>query len=367
MIGLQKILVPGRFRAMSQAPAERTIELTPESRLAIIDVSKRIEDLLSSFPRALFCSYHTTAGYLEQQLCEKLRYDPESVQAYVQSFQKLFPPDADYRHDRLDLRIELSEEERKVEPRNADSHLTFIGSGLENCVTYRSKPDTPVYFIDLDGTNGKAQRQRRTTVIGFNREVVAARVPIRVPVSGHPIDSINFRDPKLGLYEQLQEQLSQYGIAKGRIDLALDPLERHTGLTVNEYETLLMANDLAQVLRNPLRFMAEKGKNMLLDPKAIPSKARNYAKYDLVQVVNEFLDVLGWSESLVERIIDRFLRYPASRFLRMKRGVSLLVSDENTGGEGAIMQGKYQSPILVQWHKAEADTRLIHATFVRFE
>jgi len=352
---------------MSHSPAERTIELTPESRFALIDVAKRTGDLLGAFPRALFCSYHTTAGYLGQRLCEKLHHDPQSVRAYVQSFQKLFPPNADYRHDQLDLRTELSDEQRIHEPRNADSHLTFIGSGLENCVTYASRPDTPVYFIDLDGTNGNAHRHRRTTIIGFNREVIVGKVPIRIPVSGHPIDSINFRDTRLGIYEQLEEALRHYGIAKGRVDLSLAPSERHTGLTVNEYETLLMANDLAQVLRNPLRFMAEKGKNMLLDPKAIPSKARNYAKYDLVQVVNEFLDVLGWSESLVERIIDRFLRYPASRFLRMKRRVSLLVSDIETTGRGAIMQGEYQSPILVQWRKAEADTRLIHATIVRFQ
>ena len=46
---------------------------------------------------------------------------------------------------------------RRPSRRNADSHLTFIGSGMRNCVTYRNQPLAPVYFIDLDGTNGAAR------------------------------------------------------------------------------------------------------------------------------------------------------------------------------------------------------------------
>ncbi len=267
----------------------------------------------------------------------------------------------------MHLRTELSEEQRKCEPRNGDSHLTFIGSGLENCVTYALGPDTPVYFIDLDGTDGTAFRQRRTTILGFSREVIATEIELPIPVSTHPIDSINLWDPRLGLLEELEFLLKRYDIAKGRIDLRLAPHERNTGLTVNEYETLLMTHDLVDVLKNPVRFMAEKGKNMLLDPKSIPQKAKNYAKYDLVQVVNEFLDVMGWSESLIERIIDKFLRYPASRFLGMKRHVSLLVSDHNEGNPSAIVHGTYQSPILVQWRRAPERTRFVNATIVRFE
>ena len=89
-------------------------------------------------------------------------------------------------------------------------------------------------------------------------------------------------------------------------------------------------------------------------------------KYDLVQVVNEFIDALGLSESLFERIIDKIIQVPASRFLRMKRRVSLIVSDEDTG-EGRIVNGTYQSPILVQWRKAKDHVRTIDVTFTRFE
>jgi thiamine phosphate synthase YjbQ (UPF0047 family) len=286
------------------------------------------------------------------------------LHAYVKSFQNLFPPNANYQHDHLEQRSELTEEQRSLEPRNADSHLTFMGSGLTNCVTYA--PRTPVYFIDLDGVYEERVRERQTTVIGFNSEEVAATATLTVPVSGHTVDSVNLKDGRLGLYDELQELLKRHEIVKGRIDLSLPSNERYAGLTVNEFETYLMQHDLVEVLRNPLRFMAEKGKHMLSDPRAIPSKARDYAKYDLVHVINDFLDALDLSESLFERVINKFLAVPAERFLRMKRSVSLPISDHNERGVGSILQGLYQSPILVQWKKSEAHTRRLNATLVRF-
>lgn len=356
---------------MAHSTSEITLELTPTSRVDVIDVSARVAEqygnVLSRHQKALYCSYHTTAGYFEQSFCHRLNHDRASLEAYVQSFKHLFPPGASYRHDQLELRSELSEEQRKVEPQNADSHLTFIGSGLENCVTYRHRPSLPVYFIDLDGINGPLHRTRQTTIIGYDDERDVETLTLDVPVSKHRIDSINLRDRRLGLYEQLTDLIQRYGIAKGRIDISLDPGERNVGLTVNEYETLLMKHDLIEVLKNPVRFMAEKGRNMLRDPRAIPSKAKNYAKYDLVHFVNEVIDALGLSESLVERIIDKFIAVPASRFLRMKRSLSLMVNNTDERGLGSIVQGTYQSPILVQWKRTEAPTRRLTVRLVSFD
>ena len=106
---------------------------------------------------------------------------------------------------------------------------------------------------------------------------------------------------------------------------------------------------------------------MIREPRAIPGKALNYAKYDLVQVVNEVVDALGLSESFVERLVDKFLAVPASRFLWMKRSLSLLVSDQEEDAHGSLAQGKYQSPILVQWKRPANDaTRRIGMRIVRF-
>jgi hypothetical protein len=105
---------------------------------------------------------------------------------------------------------------------------------------------------------------------------------------------------------------------------------------------------------------------MMVDPLAIPQKTINYAKYDLVQVVNTVLEKIGASNSPLERVVDKLLAVPASRFLRMKRSVSLLVSDSEVPGRGRIVRGTYQSPILVQWDKARCRRRALDVTFRRF-
>ena len=112
-----------------------------------------------------------------------------------------------------------------------------------------------------------------------------------------------------------------------------------------------MRYDLAEVLRNPLRFAAQKAKHAWDDPRAVPSKAIDYAKYDLVRAVNRLVDALGLAESAFERVFSQALAVPASRFLRMKRSVDLLVSDTKTPGRGAVVEGTYQAPIMVQWRK----------------
>lgn len=166
---------------------------------------------------------------------------------------------------------------------------------------------------------------------------------------------------------QLAGLVERSGLDKGRIDIALDPTERHVGLTVNEYETLLMRYDLADVLRDPLRLVAKQGMHMLSDPMAIPSKTMGYAKYDLVQVFNELMDAFRVSESVVEKILASFIRVPAARFLRMKRSISFLVSDSEDRRRGRIVQGTYQSPILVQWQRADHQVRRLDVTITRFK
>ena len=155
-------------------------------------------------------------------------------------------------------------------------------------------------------------------------------------------------------YETL---VAEHGVHKGRIRLTLASGERHAGLTVNEYETLLMQNDLVDVLRNPLHFAARQGLDALSNPRAVPAKAWNYAKYDFIQVVNELIDLLGLSETIVERLVARTAAIPASRMLRMKRSASFLVSPDESGDSGRIVRGKYQTPILFQWQGTSRQAR----------
>ncbi len=355
---------------MTAAPAEFPLEVTPRSRVDVIDVrrevSSRYGDALNGYPRALCCSFHTTAGYLDQGLAARLHQSRAGVMGYIDVFRTMFPEGAGYEHDKLDRRVELTDDQRPVEPLNADSHLTFMAGGLRTCVSYLNRPDEPVCFIDLDGVHAGRARRRKTTVLGYSAEQPVSQTRIVVPVSTHAVDSVNLKDPGLGIYQHCADLVARHGIAKGRIRLTLAPGERHAGLTINEYETLLMRHDLREVLRDPLRFMAEKAGHIIGNPRAIPAKTLDYAKYDLVRVFNQLVDALGLGESFVESVLSRAIAMPASRFLRMKRSVSLLVSDRKKDGHGTIVEGPYQSPILVQWHRGQRQARVLDVTLTRF-
>lgn len=354
---------------MSLAPLELTLELQPRSRFDAIDVRDRVAalhgDVLDNYPRCLYCSFHTTAGFFEQGLASRLSHRQTGVSGFMEPFFTVFPEGAPYRHDELHERTELSEAQREIEPRNADSHLAFIASGLRNCVAYLNRRGAPVPFVDLDGVHAGRPRRRHASIVGYTAEIAVERLRVEIPVSGHPLDSINLRDPNLGLYARVAEVVVRHGVTKGRLRIDLAPGEKQAGLTVNEYETLLMRHDLREVLRDPLRFMAEKGRHALRDPRAIPSKTLGYATYDLVRALNQLVDALGLKESLIERLLARAMALPAERFLRMKRSVSLLVSDRQTPGTGGIVEGTYQSPILVQWHRAPRQARQLVLTLSR--
>jgi thiamine phosphate synthase YjbQ (UPF0047 family) len=345
------------------SPIELTLELAPRSRFDVVELRSRLpigyRQALAPYPSCLYWSAHTTAGFLDRSLVARL--GPGGLPTYVDALRHIFPEGAGYAHDQLEHRRDLDSAQRAVEPRNADSHLAFIAGGLRPCVTYPNRSDEPVCFVDLDGVNEGRARRRVIRVIGFRQEAVVASTRIDVPISRHPIESVNLKDAKLGLYERLAEFVARSGVGRGRLHLALDPAERHAALTVNEYETLLMQYDLAAVLRNPLRFMAAHYRSVLANPRAVPGKALGYARYDLVRVLNSSLERLGLGGSIVEKVLARTVAVPAARFFRIRRSVQLLVAERADGRPGFV-EGTYQSPILVQWQRASRPVRTLHVT-----
>jgi hypothetical protein len=352
------------------APLELALAITPRARLDFLDVraqaAHRFGTALEAYSRCLYYSPHTTAGYLPQSLAARLSARSQGIGQYLDVFRAVFPEGAGYRHDQLELRDELAPAQREVEPTNGDSHLAFIAGGLHSCVSYVTRRPGPVYFIDLDGMNAGTPRRRATTLVGYDHETVVARTTLHVPVSSHPINAVNLKDARLGLYGQLAEFIERHEVQKGRVRLELGSGEQYASLTVNEYETLLMQHDLADVLRNPLRFAAEKARHAWNDPRAVPSKALVYAKYDLVRALNRLVDAVGLGASRIEHIVARALEAPVSRFLRMKRSVDLLVSDTSTPGRGAVVEGTYQTPIMVQWRPARQGVRTVDVTLTKF-
>ena len=352
-------------------PVELALEIRPRARLDVIDIRARAADAFgdafASHRRCLYVSRHTTAGFLPQSFAARLHSRPEAIQGYLEVFRSVFPEGAGYQHDQLHLRHELAPNERAVEPANADSHLAFIGGGLRSCVSYDARRPGAVYFIDLDGTYQGQSRRRVTTLIGYDHEEEVASTTFDVPVSTHPIDAINLKDGALGIYEQLSAFIERHGVTKGRVRLELAAGEQHASLTVNEYETLLMRHDLAEVLHNPLRFAAEKARHAWNDPLTVPSKALGYAQYDLVRALNRLVEALGLEASRIERFLARTLEAPAARFLRMRRSVDLVVSDSKQPGRGAIVEGTYQTPILMQWRSAPGEVRRVDVRLTRLQ
>jgi len=350
------------------APLNVTLELTPKARVDVIDaralVLERDERILR-YPNSLYASFHTTAGYLGPSLTKRLARSGKAVEAYLEVFRACFPEQAGYAHDQLERRSELSKAQRAMEPRNADSHLAFIAAGLRNCVSYVNPGPGSVCFVDLDGLQDGRPRIRRTTVVGYEAERTVARFQVSVPVSRHPIDAVSLKDPRLGVYERISELVAAHGIGIGRALFELPAEETAAALTVNEYETLLMRHDLAEVLRDPLRFLKEKIRHTLAAPRAVPGKILDYAKYDLIRTANHLADTLGLSETLVERILSRIFAIPAARFFRFRRRVSLVVAAGET--TGTILEGPYQSPILLQWRPAQRRERIIDIILTQFE
>ena len=73
---------------------ELKLNLTPARRFDLIDVNKRVADefgdVLTRYRKALYHSYHTTAGYFEQSLCERLDYNRDLISKVVPLFSDPF-------------------------------------------------------------------------------------------------------------------------------------------------------------------------------------------------------------------------------------------------------------------------------------
>ncbi|WP_419949842.1 hypothetical protein [Candidatus Palauibacter sp.] len=390
-------------------PFKTTLGIRPASRTDFIDVRARLAEEFGSefarYPKALYVSHHTTAGYLDQRLAQRLDNDRTKLREYIRVFHEIFPPNAGYEHDELDRRTELSDEQKATEPENADSHLTFIGAGLQSAASYDNESGRPVWFVDLDGVHRGGTRNRRTTVVGYASEEIVARTQLSVEASPRAIDSIDLREPGAGFVDRLQDLVEEHGVSFGRLDVSLGPQETHASLTVNEFEPLLMKRDLRGALLSPLRFMADQGREILRTPLSLPGKALRLpgkalrlpgkalrlsgkaldvarmgttvlrtspgpvidtATVEAVHIMNRVLERIGVDESVIARVLNRALALPVRRFQGLRREISLPVIDRDGDGNGEIPWGTYQSPILIQWKAPAETTRELDVKLVRF-
>ena len=84
-------------------PTELRLTLAPQRRFEAIDVNNRIAqeagDVLRRHQRVVYCSFHTTAGYLDQSLSARLTNDRDGLSQFFGSFHSLFPPGGEYHHE----------------------------------------------------------------------------------------------------------------------------------------------------------------------------------------------------------------------------------------------------------------------------
>lgn len=351
------------------APRELQLQLRPNERYQIFDVrallGAEFPGALEPYRFATYVSHHTTAGYLAPKDLARLDHRRDRVEPFVDNFRKAFPSGAGYRHDCVDHREDLSDEQRPVEPKNADSHLTFISSGLTNCVTHEQPENDklrPVYLIELDGIGPAGPRERRTTIVGFDQERVVDTFERVLPSTDHEVDSINLRDRQIGLIEEIADRAQRLGLGHGRVDMSLAGAGPRAGFTVNEYETFLMRHDLPEVLRNPLHFMMQRARSAWRDPRAVPHKTLDYIAYDVIHLFNRAMDAMNMSHSAFERLIVRAIAYPARRVLRLRPEVSFLIS----AASGPVVLGRYQSPILIQWLPVAKQDRRLRVSLVQY-
>ena len=85
---------------VSVPPLERSLDITPRGRLDVIDVRALAMatfcDVFDRHARCLYCSLHTTAGYLPQSFATRLGTGPQAVRPYIDVFTTVFPEGAGY-------------------------------------------------------------------------------------------------------------------------------------------------------------------------------------------------------------------------------------------------------------------------------
>ena len=72
---------------MAATCPEITLEMQPRSRFEVVDVRRRVLEMCGPIfercPWVLYCSYHTTAGYLEQGLASRLNAQRAGVTTFA--------------------------------------------------------------------------------------------------------------------------------------------------------------------------------------------------------------------------------------------------------------------------------------------
>jgi len=77
---------------MALHPVEVNLSVRPKQRYELIDVTalarEQAGDIFAQFRKSVFCSLHTTAGYLEQGMCARLGHSSTQLDPFIRLFQR---------------------------------------------------------------------------------------------------------------------------------------------------------------------------------------------------------------------------------------------------------------------------------------
>jgi hypothetical protein len=88
--------------------------------------------------------------------------------------------------------------------------------------------------------------------------------------------------------------------------------------------------------------------------------------YDLIHLYNKLMKKRHITNSLVDKVLP-CLSLPLTRIFRLKKHIKLLVSSSMRTESGRIVQGTYQSPILLQYREAGGGVRCLDITLRSLE
>ena len=347
---------------MPAPPRVVPVSLHPQQRVQAMDVNASLQqsgaDLLQTHAQVLYFAHHTTAGFVEP-LPENPFPDQRAVRDHVEPFRTLFPFGADYKHDEMDRRRELSPQQRECEPRNADAHLVYIGAGLTPCASYPAAPDRPVYLLDLDGVNQDTGRQRlrRVTALGFTTEQQVSSASISVP--SQRATSVGLRDPRFGLFDTLYAHLARHEVQYGRIRLQVSSTTG-AALTVNEYEPLLMEQDLERALQSPRCFQRE---NATVYSNSHSNSHEHQSasggnRHTSAPIKQPFASGRPPRPATASGVDSNSRGDSNHALLDLRDYVDLMVVPDEQNQQGRIVQGRYQSPILLRSASAPATVQV---------
>ncbi|PEN05795.1 hypothetical protein CRI93_11880 [Longimonas halophila] len=311
-----------------------TICLRPPRRHAVLPVRTAVRRACPAVlhqPQVAYSAHHTTAGFLDAEARAQTGPSEVAIRRFIAPYRTLFPYGASYQHDQMHLRTELRPEQRRCEPRNADAHLAYIGAGLVACL--QTEPDEPLALVDMDGVNKETgrHRTRRVTAVGFTEAHTVAGFEVTIPAPPHSVGATSLRDPRLGVIARIHAALAEHAVHLGCVQLALTDDTDNAALVVNEYEKQLMRYDMAQVLRAPRYFQSKE---------RVPAPASPTVEHH------------GTGVPAAEE--------PA---LRLHDTVRLLVRPPADNGASRLVQGRYQSPIVL--HRTPRE-RTIRVTVMRY-